>query len=108
MKSYETLTEAIEDLKKRGYDHDFNLDVDHIRSAAIDIEFRPEAFEVDEVYRFEGMTNPGDNMVLFAVRCKTGEKGVLMDAMGADGGEISMEMAQKLRYDPTRHGIPDA
>jgi hypothetical protein len=59
MKTFETLTDALEDLKKRGYSNDFNLQPDAIECGALDLKLRPEDFHVDEIYRFEGMNDRG-------------------------------------------------
>jgi hypothetical protein len=37
---------------------------------------------VDEFYRFEGMTNPDDSSILFAISSSDGLKGTLGDAYG--------------------------
>ncbi|HAV55733.1 MAG TPA: phosphoribosylpyrophosphate synthetase, partial [Aequorivita sp.] len=47
--------------------------------------------------RFEGMTNPGDNTILYLIETNDGIKGLLVDAYGADQGEVSPEMIQKLK-----------
>ena len=57
-----------------------------------------KAGELDVVkfYRFEGMTNPGDNTILYLIETHDGQKGLLVDVYGADQGEISPEMIKKL------------
>ncbi len=43
----------------------------------------PESFHIDAVYRFEGPTDPGDEMILYAVSSsKHNLKGVLTNAFG--------------------------
>src|SRR5687768_3034803 len=49
---YETVSEAIEELRKKGYTTDFNLEENCIVCHAG--EFYPDDFEVTEVYRYEG------------------------------------------------------
>ena len=67
MTNYETLSEAMQALKKRGYYQDFNLHHEWIECPRLDLKLKPEEFHVDEVHRFEGMNNPDDSDVLFAV-----------------------------------------
>ena len=50
-------------------------------------------------YRFEGMTNPGDNTILYLITTSDGKKGLLVDNYGADSGPVSAEMIKKLRID---------
>lgn len=95
-KAYDTVTQATEDLQSKGYTIDFDLVEDGISSKELKKEWKAEELEVVEFYRFEGMTNPGDNMILYAIECKDGEKGILLDAYGADVA-ISREMIEKLR-----------
>ena len=47
MKSYETVSEAVNDLSKRGYTHDFNIGEDCI-TCGDKLSLSPEDFEVDD------------------------------------------------------------
>ena len=72
MHNYETVSEAINDLIKRGYKHDFNI---HLEEECLVCnktmtQLSPDDFEIDETYRFEGNTDPGDEMILFAISSK--------------------------------------
>jgi len=98
MTSYNTLSEAMNDLKKRGYDLDFNLKPDCIECSPLSLQLRPEDFSIDEVHRFEGMSNPDDNSILFAISSKRGrEKGLLVDAYGVYADSLTPAMIAKLR-----------
>lgn len=99
MKHYATSSEAMESLKKRGYTEDFNLHHEWIECPSRDIRLMPEEFHIDEVHRFEGMTNPDDSEVLYAIRSTKGLKGLLLDAYGAYADSLSTEMIKKLRID---------
>ncbi|MEZ4935920.1 MAG: phosphoribosylpyrophosphate synthetase [Saprospiraceae bacterium] len=96
MKTFDTLTEALADLNNRGYTADFNLKGNGLASAKSRLESHPEDFEVDEFYRFEGATNPADNMVLYALSAKDGLCGVLVDAYGPYAENLSPAVVQKL------------
>lgn len=99
MKAYETLTEAMKDLKSRGYSMDFNLCTEWIECQPLNLQLRPTEFHVDEVHRFEGMNNPDDSSILFAIRSSTGVKGMLIDAYGAYAETLSSEMIKRLTID---------
>jgi len=99
MKTYETLSEAITGLKKNGYIHDFNLHPEWIECLPLQLVLGPSEFHVDEVHRFEGMTDPDDSAVLYAISSPTGAKGVIVDAYGAYSGSLSPTMIKKLRID---------
>ncbi|WKN31840.1 phosphoribosylpyrophosphate synthetase [Porifericola rhodea] len=98
MKSYDTLQEAIKGLKEDGFAHDFNLEKDKIYCKNLNMFYKPKEFEVVETYRFEGMTNPDDNEVLYAIVTSVGDKGILVDAYGTYAESISPEMLEKLRF----------
>ncbi|HEY9044927.1 MAG TPA: phosphoribosylpyrophosphate synthetase [Ohtaekwangia sp.] len=99
MQSFETLSEAINYLKSKGYTNDFNLHPDWIECAPLNIKIHPQEFHVDAVHRFEGMTNPDDSTVLFAISSTSGVKGLLVDAYGAYTESLSSLMVDKLRVD---------
>ena len=91
-------------LKKKGYDQDFNLHHEWIECPRLDLKLKPEEFHVDEVHRFEGMNNPDDSDVLYAVSTNMGVKGLVTDAYGAYSDSMSSEMVKKLTVDSrTRH-----
>ncbi len=98
MKTFETLSEAIEDLKIRGYSNDFNLHPEWIECPPMNLKLKPDEFHVDEVHRFEGATDPDDSAVLYAISSER-LKGVLVDAYGAYAGSLSSEMIARLTID---------
>ena len=99
MKTFETLSEAIADLKARGYVHDFNLQPECIECTPLNLKLKPVEFHVDEVYRFEGMTNTDDSSILMAIQTTTGIIGLLVDAYGVYSDSLSPEMIKRLTID---------
>lgn len=98
MYNYDTLTAAVADLENRGYEYDFNLAQDCLECKALDLQLMPEEFEIDEFYRFEGMTDPADSAVIYAISSPVGNlKGVLIDAYGVYAENISPELLDKLK-----------
>ncbi len=68
-KSYETVTEAVNDLQKRGYTTNFSLlpEMECMVCKETSLNLSPEEFEIDKLYRFEGMTDPGDEMIVMTI-----------------------------------------
>jgi hypothetical protein len=99
MKNFETLSEAIQDLKTRGYENDFNLHPEWIECSPLNLILPPSKFHVDEIYRFEGANNPDDSSVLFAIQSEDGIKGILVDAYGAYADSLNQEMIKRLSID---------
>jgi hypothetical protein len=96
MKAYDTLVEALNDLRTRGFTLDFNIKPDSLHCASNDIRLHPEDFEIVETYRFEGETNPSDESVLYAIQSKIGQKGVFVNAYGPDAEPMGAAMVKKL------------
>jgi len=82
MKRFSTLVEAIDDLTRRGFTLDFDLKSNQSGYAARQLHLHPDDFEIVEVHRFEGFTNPDDSSVLYAIVGKNGQKGVSLNAYG--------------------------
>jgi hypothetical protein len=101
MKNYESLVDALNDLKKSGYESDFGIQTICLYCGDLDLRLDPEDFHVDEFYRFEGESNPDDNVVLYAISSSSGVKGTLVDAYGAYSENLSFDMAKKLH--PVQH-----
>ena len=94
MYSYDTLSEAVNDLRNRGFTVDFNLQENCL--VCHSDKFNIEDFEVAEVYRFEGNTDPANEAIVFGIESKTGVKGVLVSGYGVSAEGMSAEMAKKL------------
>lgn len=97
MAVYETVSEAINGLKQRGYTLDFNLQENCI--VCHSDKFNPEEFEITEVHRFEGNTDPSDQAVVYAIESVTGLKGVLVNGYGVSAESMSAEMVRKMRVE---------
>ena len=98
MHVYDTITDALTDLDRRGYNLDFNLTADALECKSFNLLLKPEEFEIEEVYRFEGMTDPADSSVVYVISSNAGSlKGVLVDGYGVYAENISSELLNKLK-----------
>jgi hypothetical protein len=104
MKNYDSLVDALDDLRKRGYEADFATDTVCLYCGELDIRLNPEEFHVDEVYRFEGDSNPDDSSVLYAISSSTGVKGTLVDGYGIYASTMSFELSKHLNDHPVITG----
>lgn len=94
---YDTVSEAVNGLKKRGYALDFNLTENCLICHGD--KFDIDDFEITEMYRFEGNSDPSDEAVVYAIESKNGRKGVLVNGYGISAEGISAEMARKLSFE---------
>jgi len=95
--SFDTLSQAVNGLRKQGYTEDFNLKPYCLECVSSKLELYPEDFEVDSFYRFEGVSDPADNSILFAISGKKDIKGILIDAYGIYSESLSESMVKKLK-----------
>lgn len=98
-KSYDTVTEAMTDLKKLGYTIDFSILTDkeclvyHLTST----ELSPDDFAIDHFYRFEGDSDPGDQMIVYAISStKNNMKGIVVNAYGIYADNTTSAIVKKL------------
>ena len=91
---YATVSEALDDLRRKGFSVDFNLEENCI--SAEDCKFDPHEFEIVEVYRYEGNTDPADEATVYGIESKSGVKGVLVTGYGMYDEPLSTELLQKL------------
>ncbi|RYY00617.1 MAG: phosphoribosylpyrophosphate synthetase [Gammaproteobacteria bacterium] len=97
-KEFGTLSQTIDGLEKQGYTLDFNIREECLVCRQTNAALRPDEFEIDAVYRFEGDSNPDDEAVVYAISSpKFGVKGVLVNAYGIYADEASNELVQKLK-----------
>lgn len=94
---YDTLSTATNELKKKGYTSDFLLKPEHIECSESNTIYEAEDFHIDEFHRFEGMSNPDDMSIVFAVTTIDGKKGLLIDAYGTYSDPLSTKMLQKMK-----------
>ncbi|MDC6352496.1 phosphoribosylpyrophosphate synthetase [Zeaxanthinibacter sp. PT1] len=98
-KTYTSLSVAISALQEEGYTEDFNLSDDGLENKKRKTVHPADELDVVKHYRFEGMSNPADNTVLYVIETKSGEKGLLVDAYGAYSGQMPKGMVDKLKID---------
>jgi hypothetical protein len=96
-KAYTSLSVAIRSLHKEGYTEDFNLCNAGVENKHRKTIHGASDLEVVRYYRFEGMTDPADNTVLYVIETSSGEKGLLVDAYGVYAGNVPKEMVEKLQ-----------
>ena len=98
MKIYTTLSEAVDDLTKLGYTFNFNIKRDCIQCIENSINLQPDEFEIDEIHRFQEMSDVGDENILYAISSgKYNLKGLMVNAFGIYADTISAELITKLK-----------
>lgn len=97
MGKYASLSVAINDLTKKGYDKNFNMKEDFIECPENQCQLHPEEFEIDEKHRFQEMSDVDNESVLYAISSTDGKiKGLLVNAYGIYADYASFKLVQKL------------
>ncbi len=92
---YDTVSNAIAALQKEGYTTDFRLEENAIVCSTDRLQ--ADAFDIVDVYRYEGDSDPADEASVYAIESKSGLKGILVTGYGASSDTISTEILEKLR-----------
>ncbi len=99
----DTLSQAVDRLTAHGYTDDFRAEPEGMRAVVAGVLYRPELLVVEEVGRFEGISDPADEAIVLAVHCREdGPKGTYTVAFGPGVGALDAEMMHRLRDATTR------
>lgn len=97
MKNYITLSEAVNDLTKQGYTFNFNIENDCIACAENNLQLQPDEFEIDEVHRFQEMSDVDNESILYAISStQNNVKGLLVNAYSIYADSASTKLIAKL------------
>lgn len=99
-KCYDTVSEAINDLKLLGYTKDFSImsEQDCLLCHRTAVALSPNDFEIDHYFRFEGNSDPGDAMIVYAISSNCSKiKGIVVNAYGVYTDNSSSAIVNKLQ-----------
>lgn len=100
----ETLSEALKRLSAAGYTDDFRAEEGGLRARHSGCLHAPESLAIEEVVRFEGASDPGDEAVLFALRCEEHDsRGTYAVSFGPSVSPLDAEMVRRLSDDRDDH-----
>jgi hypothetical protein len=94
----ETLSQAVDRLERRGYRKAFRAIAHGMLELPNGPRFEPESLVVDEVVRFEGVSDPEDEAVLFALRAPDADdvRGTFVASYGVQGDPLCALAVQRL------------
>jgi len=79
---YQTLAGAIDDLARRGFTESLAVVGNELRVTKTQKIFRPDEVVIREYRRFEGVSDPDDMSIVYAMETEGGIRGTLVDAYG--------------------------
>ena len=99
----DTLSQGVDRLTALGYTDEFRAEPGGMRALVAGILYRPESLVVEEVARFEGISDPADEAIVLALHCREdGIKGTYTTPFGPVMGALDAEMMHLLRDTTTR------
>ncbi len=82
-RDWDTLSQAVNSLTEEGFREDFRAGETGIIGSLFGGSYQPEDLRIVEFFRFEGMTDPQDETVVFAIEAKDGNRGTLVMSYSA-------------------------
>jgi len=77
-----TLTSILDDLARQGFGARFGVIGDGLRAIEGGRTFRADELMIRGYYRFEGVSDPDDMSIVYAIESRDGTRGTLVDAFG--------------------------
>lgn len=93
---YDSLIEAIEALKNRGYMLDLRVNEKEQLVDGDHHVFEPSVLDIVEYHRFEGMSNPSDNCIIYAVEQNGRALGIMIDAYGSEFSTLVASIIERM------------
>lgn len=100
MYHYATVSQALEELREKGFTVDFNNQESRIINS-------PDDFTIEHLYYYEGESDPGDEATVYGIKSSTGEKGVYVAGHQAytdkSAAMVLNELSIRNKRDPEEH-----
>lgn len=98
LNQYTSVAEATNALRKRGFKNDFKLeDKKWMRNLNNNKKYKSKDLSIVEYHRFEGMSNPSDLSIVFAVETHSGDKGTIVSSYGMYADMDLVEFMDKVK-----------
>jgi len=103
-----TMASCVNKLVLDGYTESFQVTGEGLFSQGKNKHYAPDEVHINNFFRFEGASDPGDNSILYAIETTDGTKGTLTDAYGAYGdaevGKFVDHVENMVKKNPRQSG----
>ncbi|MGI4750948.1 MAG: hypothetical protein ACRYFB_09955 [Janthinobacterium lividum] len=97
MEPMTTLSEITNKLLVDGYTLDFNITENTADGPGKHLQQHPEEYIIDKHYRFEGVSDPEDEAIVYAISSVVNDsKGVLINGYGAYSDAVINDLVKNL------------
>ena len=91
------LEKCLNRLESEGYTDQYRVEENRMVSLGEDSrKYKPEEVKAVNFFRFEGISNPDDMSILYAIETADGRKGTLVDAYGVYADDETGEFFQQV------------
>ena len=87
---------TIAQLERAGYTADFRAEGGELRMTGTRRRYAPEDTLIRDYYRFEGVSDPDDMSVIYAVETRDGTRGMLIDAFGTYADPVIADVVDRM------------
>lgn len=94
--AYATLAGALDELARRGFTESLQIVAGGLRALGRTDTMKPNDMVIREVYRFEGISDPDDMAILYAMESVDGLRGTLADAFGVYSDPATTAMLEDI------------
>ncbi len=94
---YDNLVQATQELSERGFNAEFKFDGKQLLSIGTNHTYQAKELQIVEYHRFEGMSNPADSSVIFAIETNTDEKGTVIMSYSTDADMQLVSFIDKVK-----------
>ncbi len=97
-----TLSQVMEKLREKGITDEIRMTNDKkFVISGTEKSYRSEDLKIIRTYRFEGASDPADNVALYLVEDLYGNKAMIIDSYGADSNYDGREFDEFIKSLPT-------
>jgi hypothetical protein len=102
--AYTTLAGAMDELARRGFTERFRVVDGGLRATAQGETMAPKDLMIREYYRYEGVSDPDDMAILYAIESTSGVRGTLADAFGVYSDPATSAVMDEIPIRANGHG----
>ncbi len=90
------MDKCLRKLEGQGYLDQYKIEKGKLHDLSNDKKYKPKEVKALNFYRFEGISNPDDMSILYAIETTDGRRGVLIDAYGLYADEAIGKFMQEV------------
>ena len=91
-----TVTAQLEELERRGFGAHFGVVGNAVQVLNGGKTFKSDELAIREYHRFEGVSDPGDMSIVYAIESRDGTRGTLVDAFGVYSNPVVSAFLDKV------------